>query len=218
MKNKQVDIVIADDHPLFRKGLRDVIQKENDFRILAEAGDGEEGLNAIKSLEPDIAVLDLDMPKLNGLDLAEKILGEDRSLSVIILTMYDEEDLFERAMELGVMGYILKDSAGRDIVQGIRTVARGEYFISPSMSNSVIKDKASLNTNLEKRLGLFLLTPMERRVLRLVAQYKTSPEIAEELGISKRTAHHHRENICSKLKLTGRYALSRFAQKYRDHI
>jgi DNA-binding NarL/FixJ family response regulator len=131
--------------------------------------------------------------------------------------MYDDEALFERAMHLGVKGYVLKDSAADDIVQGIEMVARKGYFISPSLTGHVMRD-SPLRSSSEDRLGLLQLTPAERRILNMIATEMTSAQIADELHISPRTVEHHRSNIIGKLGLSGQYALVRFALQHKDSL
>ncbi len=207
--SRAISIVIADDHPVFRQGLRHVIDAEPDLRILGEAGDGEEAIGMITGLRPHVGLLDINMPRKNGLDVAAHVAEKRLPVSLIILTMYDEEDVFNKAVGLGVKGYILKDSAVLDIINGIRTVARGEYFFSPSMSNHLMKRSAPKAEQLGDAIER--LTPAERKILRLVAENKASAEIAEELYISERTVEHHRAHIREKLCLSGAYALVRFA-------
>jgi DNA-binding NarL/FixJ family response regulator len=212
-----ISIVIADDHPLFRKGLREVIEAEKHLRIMGEAGDGEAAVQLIGEHKPEVAVLDIDMPRLNGLDVCERVLTPSSTVGVIILTMYDDEALFERAMHLGVKGYVLKDSAADDIVQGIEMVARKGYFISPSLTGHVMRD-SPLRSSGDDRLGLLQLTPAERRILNMIAAEMTSAQIADELHISPRTVEHHRSNIIGKLGLSGQYALVRFALQHKDSL
>ncbi|MCB2203549.1 response regulator transcription factor [bacterium] len=216
-QQNRISIVIADDHPLFRKGLREVIEAEKHLQIIGEAGDGEAAVEQIQKHKPEVAVLDIDMPRLNGLDVCERVLKPVTAPGVIILTMYDDEALFERAMHLGVKGYILKDSAADDIVQGIEMVARKGYFISPSLTGHVMRD-SPLRSDNEGRAGLLKLTPSERRILAMIATEMTSAEIADELHISPRTVEHHRSNIIGKLGLSGQYALVRYALQNKDSL
>jgi DNA-binding NarL/FixJ family response regulator len=216
-EKNSISIVIADDHPLFRKGLREVIEAEKHLRIMGEAGDGEAAVQLIDTHKPEVAVLDIDMPRLNGLDVCERVLNPSSTVGIIILTMYDDEALFERAMHLGVKGYVLKDSAADDIVQGIEMVARKGYFISPSLTGHVMRD-SPLRSSSEDRLGLLQLTPAERRILNMIATEMTSAQIADELHISPRTVEHHRSNIIGKLGLSGQYALVRFALQHKDSL
>ncbi|MDT8324830.1 MAG: response regulator transcription factor [Bacteroidota bacterium] len=216
-ETNSISIVIADDHPLFRKGLREVIEAEKHLRIMGEAGDGEEAVQLIDAHKPEVAILDIDMPRLNGLDVCERVLKTPSALGIIILTMYDDEALFERAMHLGVKGYVLKDSAADDIVQGIEMVARKGYFISPSLTGHVMRG-SPLRSNNDERLGLLQLTPAERRILNMIATEMTSAQIADELHISPRTVEHHRSNIIGKLGLSGQYALVRFALQHKGNL
>lgn len=209
--SNHITLVIADDHPLFRNGLRDAIGPQEQFSILAEAGDGESALNAIQSLQPQIAILDIQMPKMTGLEVAQKIHLENLPVSVIILTMFDDEDVFNKAIEYGVTGYILKESATLDIMYGIAKVAQGEYYISPRLAiPSQRKEQSPMQPN-QQNIGLNSLTPTEQRVLHLIAEKKSTREIAETLFISPRTVENHRANICRKLNLGGSFSLLRFA-------
>lgn len=213
-----IDIVIADDHPLVRTGLRQVIESDAALRIIGEAGDGESALALVRERRPRIAILDLEMPLLNGLQTARRIAGEHLPTVVIILTMFDEEELFNEAMEIGVLGFVLKDSASMDILRAVRTVAAGRYFISPSLANYALRDRREKGSATEQRLGLAQLSPSERRILKLVAQEHTSPQIAEILSISIRTVESHRQNICTKLGLSGVNSLVRFALTHKSDL
>ncbi len=211
-----ITIVIADDHPIFRKGLRDVIESEDQFQVVAEAGDGETAYESIFLHKPQVAVLDIEMPTMNGFDVMKKIQLNSIQVSVIILTMFQEESIFNQAMNLGAMGYILKDSAAADIVRGIKTIVHGEYFISPALTTVALKKNQTLDTNLERRLGLHILTSMERQILSMIAQSRSSKVIADEFHVSIRTVEHHRYNISQKLNLSGSYSLLRFALDNKD--
>ncbi len=213
-----ITVVIADDHPIFRHGLRDIIEMETTMRVVAEAGDGEAALRLIRKEMPTVAVLDLDMPKMNGLDVTEKICEDDLPTSVLILTIYEDERLYLRAMDLGAMGYLIKETAIDDIVNGIQTVADGECYVSPRLNSRITKEPPGLNNEIQQRLGLLKLTTSERRVLRLVAKDMTTNEIAEQLSIAMKTVEKHRTNISHKLDLSGHYSLQRFALQHKEHI
>lgn len=216
--DEKLDIIIVDDHPLVRTGLRQVIEEEPGFRVVAEASNGRTALERIRELRPRIAILDIEMPGLNGLDTARSIIAEKLPTAVIILTMYNDARMFDEAMDIGALGYILKDSASDDVVHCIETVARGEYFVSPALSNVALKSRESRSSAAESRLGLLMLSPSERRILKLVAENKTTAEIAEFLCISPRTVDHHRNNICRKLGLSGINALLRFALNNKGQL
>ena len=213
----RIDIVIADDHPLVRAGLRLVLEKTADIEVRAEAGDGSTALELVRMHQPQVAILDLEMPELSGLDVARAILSGSPGTSVIILTMYDDEEMFNEAMDIGVSGYVLKDSASIDIVRAVRSAVRGEYFISAALSNP-LRARQAKSAVAESRLGLLKLTPSERRILKLVAEQKTSGEIADILSVSQRTVDNHRTNICHKLGLNGINSLLRFALTHRGEL
>ena len=216
--NDQIRVVIADDHPIFRKGLLQVIAIEPDLAIVGEAADGQTALEQIKTQQPDVAVLDIDMPKKNGFVLAQEIADCKLPVKIVFLTMYKEENAFNRALDLGVKGYLLKDSAVTDIVAGIRAVANGQHFISPAISSYLINRHTRTDRLADEKPGLKDLTPTERRILKLIADNKTSKEIAAELFISARTVDNHRTNIATKLELHGSHALLKFAFDHKSEL
>lgn len=207
-----VTIVVADDHPLFRKGLRDVVAGDAALRVVAEAGDGEAALRAIEHFRPRIAILDVDMPKMNGLDVARALQASASDVGVILLTMYDGADIFHRALELGVMGYVLKESADTDILACIHMVVAGRPYLSPAMSHHLLGSRVPSQATRDAAADpLAALTRAEREVLRLIARNLATKEIAQQLGISPKTVENHRSHICVKLDLHGTHALVRFA-------
>jgi DNA-binding NarL/FixJ family response regulator len=216
MKTQNITLVIADDHPLFRSGLRQAIESNNEFSILAEASDGEEALKNILHHNPQIAILDMDMPKLKGLDVLKQLSKEKSDTDVIILTMYDEEDMFNRAIDLGVMGYVLKENAVSDIIDSIRSVASGKQYISPSICGYLITRTKKVNTGADTKAGISALTVMQRKVLQLISENKTTKEIANMLFISPKTVERHRSNICDKLNITGNNALLKFVIEHKN--
>jgi DNA-binding NarL/FixJ family response regulator len=210
--NDQITILIADDHPIFRRGLRQIIETEADLTIVGEASDGEEALTAIRDLNPAVAVLDVDMPKRDGLELARLVKTENLATAVIILTMYKEERFFNAALDAGVMGYVIKDSAINEISAAVRAAAAGQNFISPTLSTLLV-NRLNRAENTGPAAAADSLTAAERRVLKLVAEYKTNKQIADELCVSVRTVEAHRAHICNKLDITGSHALLQFALK-----
>ncbi len=213
-----IKVFIADDHPIFRCGLRDSLDKSGRFQVLGEAEEGRDALNQIVSLRPEVAVLDIDMPGLNGLDIAEKLPSIASDVKVVILTSYKEESFFNRAMDLGVKGYVLKENAINDLTDGLSAVARGETFLSPSISSYLLNRVRQLEGQQGKKKGLDQLTPTELRVLRLVADNCTSKEIAKRLFISPRTVDTHRNNIAGKLELRGSRGLLLFALEHKEEL
>ncbi|HMV48436.1 MAG TPA: response regulator transcription factor, partial [Blastocatellia bacterium] len=215
--NTRITVSIADDHPIFRKGLREVIEAEPGLTLVAEAEDGESALEKIQSLLPQVAVLDVDMPRKDGLEVARAVKQLRLPVGVILLTMHREERFFNAALDLGVQGYVLKDGAVSEIVNAIRSVAAGQRYITPLLTDYLLNRRRA-GQQAEQTTGLSSLTEAERRVLKLVAEYKTSKEIADELFISVRTVDRHRANIAEKLELKGAHALLQFALEYKAEL
>ena len=216
---ERISIILADDHPVFRQGLRQILEAEPGFEILGEAGDGQQALELIRRLRPMVAVLDFAMPSPDGLSVARALREEKLPVEIIFLTMYRDESIFRSALEVDVKGYVLKDSAAAEIVDGIKAVSRGENYASPALTSYLIKsvrDADSSSPMLRHQSGRLHLSPAERRVLELIAQYKTSKDIAAELSISRRTVETHRTNIRQKLGLHGSHALMRFALEHKS--
>jgi DNA-binding NarL/FixJ family response regulator len=214
----EIRVLIADDHPVVRQGLRQTIETDRGLKIVGEAGDGGVALEQIKTLLPEVAVLDIDMPVKDGFAVATAIREEKLPVAIIFLTIHREEELFQAAIDLGVKGYVLKDSATTDIIAGIKTVAGGQPYISPSLSAYLINRRARSVALIKEKPGIEELTPMERRVLKLIAEDKTSKEIAKELFISHRTVETHRTNISRKLELHGSLALIKFAVAHKSQL
>lgn len=214
----EIRIVIADDHPIVRKGLRQVIEEEPDLKVVAEAGDGQAGLDLIRELQPQVAILDLDMPKLDGFAVAREIQKSNLIVEIIFLTFHSEVDLLHRAMDLGGSGYILKESALVDIVNGIRSVAMGRSFVSPSMTSALLTLRKRSQVLKRATPGLGELTPSERVILSMVAAGKPTNLIAAELHIHPRTVDTHRANISQKLHLNGANSLLRFALEHKSEL
>jgi DNA-binding NarL/FixJ family response regulator len=211
----EITVLIADDHPIFRRGLREVIEAEPHLRLLTHVEDGEAAWEIIQRDVPRVAVLDVDMPRKDGLAVARAVKDAGLPVAVVLLTMHRNERLFNSALDLGIDGYVLKDSAVTEIVSAITATAAGQRYITPLLTEFL------LNRHREPDPGtglLGLLTEAERRVLALVADYKTSRDIANELFISVRTVDRHRANIITKLDLRGAHALLQFAIAHKDRI
>jgi len=214
----EIRIVIADDHPIFREGLRKVIEKDSFLKVVAEAEDGVVALARIQECGPQIALLDIDMPNIDGFAVARTLREQRQPVSVIFLTMHKDEMHFNEALDLGVRGYLIKDNAAADVVNCIRAVAAGEDYISPSLSTHLLNRRSRAATLARQQPGINDLTATERRILVLLAEYKTSREIANELCVSIRTIENHRANICTKLDLHGTHALARFAIQHKSEL
>lgn len=211
--NDAPTVLIAEDHPVFRKGLTDVLRADATFRIVGEAADGERALALVRELRPRIAVLDIDMPKASGLAVAEAIQRDGLDTAVVMLTMYQDAKMLRRALDLGAKGYLLKDSAVTDIIACLQMVAAGRAYISAALSNELLERRADLPV--AELSALAALSPAERRVLQRIAGGLTSAEIGQALGISPKTVENHRTHICRKLGLHGPQALLRFALEHR---
>lgn len=217
MAKDEIKVVIADDHPIFRKGLRQVIE-ESGITVVAEADDGEQALARIRESRPQVAILDVDMPKLDGFALARRMREERLPVEIIFLTMHRDEDVFNAALDLDVRGYVVKDSAVTDIVSSIRAVVAGQHFMSQSVTSYLITRGRRADSLRQQKPGLEDLTPTERRILRLIAENRTSKEIAAELFVSYRTIETHRANIAAKLDLHGSHALLKFALEHKSAL
>jgi DNA-binding NarL/FixJ family response regulator len=213
----EIKIVIADDHPIFRGGLRNVIEKERALSVVGEAGSGAEALEMIRQLAPAVAVLDLDMPEMDGFDVARALQKSRSPVSVVILTLHKDEAHFNQAIDLGVRGFVVKDSAASEIVGCIKAVASGKEYFSPALSSHLLNRSRRASAS-KHQSGISDLTPTERRVLFLLAELKTSKEIADELGTSIRTVENHRAHICRKLDLQGALALTKFALRHKSEL
>lgn len=207
-------IVLADDHPIFRHGLRQLIERESGFRVVGEADNGRSALEVIGTHAPDVAVLDLDMPELDGFEVAQRVLERRLPSHIVILTMHNDELHLSRAIDLGVRGYLIKDGAAAEVVDCIKAVTAGGQYVTPSLSAHLLRRvRREAHTN-QPSGGRF--TPAERRVLALLADLRTTRQIASELGVSPRTIDNHRANLCAKLNLQGPHALAKFALEHKS--
>jgi DNA-binding NarL/FixJ family response regulator len=211
----EIRILIADDHPLMRKGLRLSVEEDPGLKVIGEASDGEAALSLLKKLQPDVALLDIEMPKLDGLGVAREVIKSGLTTKIIFLTLHSNQDLFRSAMDLGCKGYILKDSAVQEVVAGIHAVASGRPYISSAITADLLQNR---NQPQSSNILTSNLTPSELRIMRLIAQGKTSKEIGAELSIHYRTVENHRTSMCRKLDLEGEgaNALLRFALQNKD--
>lgn len=217
-EDKEITIVLADDHPVVRKGLRETIEEDRALKVVAEVGNGAEALHAIEKFAPRVAVLDVDMPVMNGFEAARGIRAKGLKTAVVFLTMHRDEDLFNEAIDLGAKGFVLKDSALSDIVECVKTVASDEHYASHSLTSFLINRSRRAVKLVENQPSINDLTPTERRVLKLIAENLTSKEIGEQLFIGLRTVEKHRANICNKLDLTGSHSLLKFALQNKSAL
>ncbi|MFD9051818.1 response regulator [Streptomyces zaomyceticus] len=206
----EIRILLADDHRLVRRGVRLILDAEPDLAVVAEAGDGSEALEAARTHRPDLAILDIAMPRMTGLQAARELARTQPGIRLLMLTMYDNEQYFFEALSAGASGYVLKSVADRDLVEACRATMRGEPFLHPGAVNALIRnyiDRARHGEPLPERA----ITDREEEILKLVAEGHTSQQIADTLVISVRTVERHRANLLQKLGLKDRLELTRYA-------
>lgn len=204
-------LVIADDHPIFRAGLRAVLARSPEIQVVAEAGDGAEALEQVRQFNPDVALVDIDMPRCDGLQFAAAIRDSKLAVKVVVLTAHPQKEMFDAFLDLGVAGYVLKENASSELIACLKAVAAGDPYVSPSLTRLLLRRRQAADQLRSERPGIDRLTPAERRILRLIADDKTSKEIASHLGVSPNTVDNHRANICEKLGLRGTHSLLKFA-------
>lgn len=214
MKN-EIKLFIADDHPVFRAGLKVLIEKDAQMKIVGEANDGVEALEKVFQSEADIAILDIDMPGSDGFEVAREMQKNNLRTEIIFLTMHKDEHFLNKALELQVKGYLIKESAVTDIISCIKNVAAGRIYVSPAISGLLLKRVRRAESTKNTAQYLESLTTTERRIISMIAEYKTSREIADELFVSFRTIENHRTNIARKLDLKGNHALIKYAVENR---
>jgi DNA-binding NarL/FixJ family response regulator len=200
-----IRVVLADDHVLVRQGLKSLLERE-EFKVVAEASDGQEAVRQVESLHPDIAIMDISMPMLNGIDAARELGRSSPKTKVILLTQHEEDQYILEALEVGVKGYVLKNQVASDLVHAIQQVSRGMFYLSPGVSRAVIE---AYRTKSERPADP--LTVRERQVLQLIAEGKSTKDIASLLDISVKTAESHRSRLMRKLDIHETATLVRYA-------
>ena len=196
-----IRIILADDHAVMRRGLRLVLEQQEDFEVVGEAGDGRAAVNLAETARPDIAMLDITMPNLNGIEAAHQIQAKQLGVSTIVLSMHADESFVLRALKAGARGYLLKESAEGDVINAIRLVSEGKSFFSPTVSRMLVEDYVRQMQNKGVQDSYELLTARERELLQLIAEGKSNKEIANMLNLSLYTVETHRSNILAKLNL-----------------
>jgi two-component system, NarL family, response regulator NreC len=196
-----IRIVLADDHSIMRSGLRALLHQQPDFEVVGEANDGREALDLVESLRPDVAVLDITMPNLNGIEAARQMTAKQLGVAIIVLSMHSDEGYVLRAMKAGVRGYLLKESAEIDLLHAIRAVTQGKAFFSPAVSRMLVEDYVRQLQDKEIEDSYDLLTARQREILQLIAEGKSNKDVANILNLSLYTVETHRSNILQKLNL-----------------
>ena len=217
-ESKKITILIADDHPMFRDGVKQALSNDPMLNVIAVASDGEHALQLVKELHPDVAVLDMNMPKMTGLNVLKELKMLETKTEVLFLTMFDDEEILNEAMDLGVKGYILKESASIDIANAIRSVHEGRHYLSPALTDKLLKRKEKKESFSSTYPQLQNLTEQERRILKMIADSKTSKEIADALFLSQKTIDNYRFKISEKLELSGSYSLLKFALENKSNL
>jgi DNA-binding NarL/FixJ family response regulator len=204
-------ILLADDHGMVRNGLRMILDAEPDLTVVAEAGNGAEAVRLASETAVDLAVLDVAMPRMTGIQAAAELSRDRPDLRILMLSMHANEQYLYEALKAGASGYVLKTAADRDLVEACRSAMRGEPFLYPSAITALVRDFLTRARAGDDALPTDPLTPRELEVLKLIAEAHTSDQIALELGITRRTVDRHRENILAKLGMRDRVELTRYA-------
>ena len=212
-----IEVLLADDHPVVRRGLKATIEEDSDLRVVAEAADGNDALRQIVDLRPAVAILDIDMPGLNGLGVARELSGQKIKTHVVFMTFHADEDLMRAAMDAGGKGYLLKGSETEEVGAAIHAVCAGRTYIGSKMAAILLNQKVELAGG-GQQLDITVLTPSEKKILRLIADGLSSKEIGDALSIHYRTVENHRTNMCRKLNIEGANALARFALQHRSAL
>jgi two-component system, NarL family, response regulator NreC len=200
---RKIRIVLADDHKLMRSGLRVLLEQQPDLTVVGESSDGREAVALVASQRPDVLVMDVGMPSLNGIEAAVQITQSNPEAAIVMLSMHSDESYVLRALKAGAKGYLLKDSAEADLIRAVRAVAEGKSFFSPAVSKVLLDDYVRKLKRSGTEDPYDLLTPREREVLQLVAEAKSNKEVAQLLNLSVYTVETHRSNIMEKLNLHG---------------
>jgi two-component system response regulator NreC len=196
-----IRIILAEDHAVMRRGLRLVLEEQKDFQVVGEASDGREAVTLAETVKPDVAVLDITMPNMNGIEAARQISAKQPGVSIVVLSMHSDEGYVLRALKAGARGYLLKESPETDLIHAIRSVSQGKAFFSPAVSRMLVEDYVRQLQDKDIEDSYELLTPREREILQLIAEGKSNKDVANMLNLSLYTIETHRGNIMEKLNL-----------------
>ncbi len=209
----RISVFNADDHPILRKGVSNLLTETPDINWVGSAENGQDALTKIRAIQPDVAVLDIEMPYLSGLEVAKTLIAENSPTTFVLLTLFKDESFFRNAMAAGIKGYLLKESSEQEILTCIRSVHIGKAYVNANLTHFLLNLQQPTNSILDK------LSDHEINILKLIARKKTSVEIADMLFISPKTVGNHRSNIGKKLNLTGEQnGLLKWAMEHRDML
>lgn len=208
---KKIKIFLVDDHPIVRSGLKTELKKYDNMELIGEAASGKEAVEKINSILPDVILMDITMPDMNGLVATEQILKKNKKARIIILSMHDNQNYVLEVIRLGAMGYVMKDADPKELIKAIETVFDNKPYYSSKISETILKQHAAIIRKSKKSFTEEKLTDRETEVLKLIAEGCTSKEIAQKLNISSRTVEAHRENIMSKLNIKSIAGLTKYA-------
>lgn len=211
MSNKPITIVIVDDHTIVRQGLMKLLEEEKGMQVIGEGMDGREAVKTVQTLKPDIVIMDIAMPKLNGIEATRQIKQAGIETKIIILSMHDHSRYIRELLGLGVSGYLLKNAASKDIVKAINSAMKGDTYLSPSISSRVIEDYVGMNKKSSEEELYNTLTNREREVFQMIVEGSSTKKIAETLYVSPSTVKSHRSNIMEKLKMDNLSQLIQYA-------
>lgn len=207
----RIKVVVADDHAIVREGVRMILAREQDIEVVGEAGDGQEALDLVASLRPQVVIMDISMPGMGGIEATQRVKTKHPEVQVLALTMHEDETYVFQLLRAGAAGYVLKRAAAQDLVQAVRAAAKGEAFLYPSIARKVVEDYLRRVETGEERERYDGLTTREKEILTLIAQGLSNQQIAEKLYISIKTVQTHRAHILEKLGLHDRTELVRYA-------
>jgi DNA-binding NarL/FixJ family response regulator len=206
-------ILIADDHAMVRDGVKNLIKQNKDYIVVGEAASGKEALDQYESLKPDLLILDISMPDMNGMDVSKEILAHDPSANILILSMYDDEDYISRCLEFGVKGYVVKNEGSSELDYAIKSILQGKNYFSRQAQDVIFKKYSQNVAKKKQREDLIKLTNREIEIIKLIAEGLTSQEMADKLFISPRTVETHRANLMKKVGVKNAIELVKKAQQ-----